>query len=158
MSLNEALILSAPKATRGRRIDAGPWDELACWYWNLYDEIDDNLYKPVLDDRATKSCAREYSIAERSSGQNKLPEIPPKPFRDELVCLYFKHIHPLCPIFDEVEFHSIYYEDEDDLAFLQCISLLEFQAMMFAASLVRFLPKFNVPSIYESKANNQFSI
>jgi hypothetical protein len=62
--------------------------------------------------------------------------LPPKAFRDELVTLFFKHVHPLCPVFDEVEFHAAYYRKGADLAFLQSISLVEFQALLFAGSLV----------------------
>jgi hypothetical protein len=91
-----------------------PWLDLAAWHWDLWDEINHDLARGLSDDR-----------------------LPSKSLRDELVCLYFQHVHPVCPIFDEVEFHSTYYLNNDDMSFLQCISLLEFQAMMFVASLVR---------------------
>jgi hypothetical protein len=100
-----------PVADSGR-----PWDSLACWYWEFYDEIERDLARAISDDN-----------------------IPPRPLRDELVYLYFKHVHPLCPIFDEFEFHAKYYLEGEELSFLQCVSLLEFQAMMFCASLVGFL-------------------
>lgn len=68
--------------------------------------------------------------------QEDLLGLPPKAFRDELVTLFFKHVHPLCPVFDEVEFHAAYYRKGADLAFLQSSSLVEFQALLFAGSLV----------------------
>lgn len=92
----------------------GSWKHLANWYWDYWKEIESQLTTPCLDD-----------------------QIPPRPLRDSLVVLYFKHIHPVCPIFDEVEFHKYYSCDDDDSSFLKAVSLLEFQAMMFAASLVR---------------------
>jgi hypothetical protein len=71
--------------------------------------------------------------------QDDIFGLPPKPFRDEVVTLFFKHVHPLCPVFDEVAFHAAYYRKGADLAFLQSISLVEFQAMIFAGSLVMLL-------------------
>lgn len=92
----------------------GPWDELASWYWQYWNEINHDLAPYLANDG-----------------------LPSKPLRDTLICLYFKHVHPLCPIFDEVEFYTSYYLDDDDTGFLKSVSLLELQAMMFAASLVR---------------------
>ena len=68
--------------------------------------------------------------------QDDIFGLPPKALRDELVTLFFKHVHPLCPVFDEVEFHAAYYRKGADLAFLQNISLVEFQALIFAGALV----------------------
>lgn len=117
-SLSEALLSIPDRSLEHISIaDAGgPWDDLACWYWDFYNEIERDISRRIPDDN-----------------------IPPKPLRDELVYLYFKHVHPLCPIFDEFEFHAKYYLGGEELSFLQCISLLEFQAMMFCASLVGFL-------------------
>ena len=111
---------SCPASERGPDV-MRPWDDLADWYWQYWNEIETGL------------------TLLRSSDQ-----IPPNPLRDELVGLYFRHVHPLCPIFEEAEFYEKYYLEGDDLAFLQCVSLLEFQSMMFAASLVRYHPTFRV--------------
>jgi hypothetical protein len=114
-NLQEALEAWGPDLScQERPADAiGPWDDLASWYWQYWNEINHDLAPYLANDR-----------------------IPSKPLRDTLVCLYFKHVHPLCPIFDEVDFYASYYQDDDDMAFLKAISILEFQAMMFAASLV----------------------
>ena len=111
---------STPASERGSDV-MRPWDELADWYWQYWNEIETGL------------------TLLKSSDQ-----IPSNPLRDELVGLYFRHVHPLCPIFEEAEFYEKYYLEGDDLAFLQCVSLLEFQSMMFAASLVRNHPTFRV--------------
>ncbi|RFU35027.1 hypothetical protein B7463_g1274, partial [Scytalidium lignicola] len=96
-TLREALLSWTPYySTHGNSSQpTGPWDELADWYWGYWEEIEDQLSGP-LDNR-----------------------IPPKSLRDELVLLYFKHVHPLCPIFDEVGFHTCYYCSDEDDSFLE---------------------------------------
>lgn len=121
-NLHEALEAYSPDSSCHEHTSSGPWDELASWYWGYYNEINHDLSRHVADDR-----------------------IPPKPLRDTLISLYFKHVHSLCPIFDEVDFYTCYYPDNDDMAFSNVVSLLEFQAMMFAASLVRVI-LFAVPA------------
>ena len=63
--------------------------------------------------------------------------LPPKALRDELVVLYFRHVHPLCPIVDEFEFSRLYYDSVDDAEPIKRADLPLFQAMMFAAFMVR---------------------
>jgi hypothetical protein len=175
-SFAEALESSSERCRRGQDVggDGGPWDELASYYWGLWNELEADVL-PETPDRSTQPTinpnadqridnaiseirdqvhlhapqgipyADEKPILGLESGLIDLPEIdlpdeifdiPPKTFRDELVCLYFKHIHPLCPVFDEVEFHTTYYAEGGDLAFLQSFSLVEFRALLFAGALV----------------------
>ena len=115
-----------------------PWKELAEWYWNLY-----NDHEGLLDPSSTRERYDSYDssnspplqIAPAEEGKVELPE---KPFRDQLVHLYFVHVHPLCPVFDEHEFCEAFDASEDGLSVLQrqVITLLEFQAILFAGSLV----------------------
>jgi len=63
--------------------------------------------------------------------------LPPKSLRDELVVVYFRHIHPLCPVVDEFEFTERYYASANEQQPIQHTDLPLFQAMLFAASLVR---------------------
>jgi hypothetical protein len=114
-ALDQALTSWSRHSTERQHVEnaAGPWDDLAGWYWQYWDEINDGLSRTVSEDR-----------------------IPSRPLRDVLVDLYFKHVHPLCPIFDEVEIYAKYDLGADNLSFLQSVSLLEFQSMMFVASLV----------------------
>lgn len=142
----------------------GPWDELASWYWGLWDELGSGISqegqnggepqpnmmhnaKQTPKDSMSQGMAydsgQEHQILNiwpgtseaEDLGQDNSFDLPPKSFRDELIILYFKHVHPLCPVFDEVEFHNTYYH-RGDLACLQSITLVEFQAMMFAGAMV----------------------
>ena len=119
--------------------DQDPWKELAEWYWNLYN------HEGLLDPSATQDKARQDSYDSGNSPTNpgvatieQKPELPEKPFRDQLIHLYFVHVHPLCPVFDEHEFCEVYDASEDGLSVLNqnVITLLELQAMLFAGALV----------------------
>lgn len=178
-SFEEALAASEAGCTFGEDIGGygGPWDELACWYWGIWNEMETGVFQesavpsaeenisPNSDQSADNvtSAAQsnvEVDVMRGGSGElmddlirsfgagicdldafspNNMFGLPPKSFRDELVTLFFKHVHPLCPVFDEVEFHAAYYRKGADLAFLQSISLVEFQALLFAGSLVLLL-------------------
>jgi hypothetical protein len=104
--------------------------------------------------RSQRPNKRTYSSAVEDEGQNNVQRLltgvaqspvserisveeasllPPKMLRDELVLLYFRHIHPLCPFIDEYKFSEIYYTAESDEELLQNVDLCLFQAMMFAA-------------------------
>jgi hypothetical protein len=163
----EALESSSERCRRGQDVggDGGPLDELACYYWGLWNELEggilpetpeltitpnadqsiDNVVSEIRDQvqiHASQGTPDTDEQLIRGPGSgfsdigDEIFDIPPKHFRDELVCLYFKHIHPLCPVFDEVEFHTTYYAKGGDLAFLQSLSLVEFQALLFAGALV----------------------
>lgn len=79
----------------------------------------------------------------RSSGPSKMQytilsdhcsreTLLPSPFRDNLVQLYFHHVHPLCPVVDQHHFDQLYRSTKIS-AFLQQFSTALYQAMMFAA-------------------------
>lgn len=115
-----------------------PWRELAEWYWNLY-----NDHAGLLDPSAAIERGREDSFDSNESvttanteARERGPRLPPKLFRDQLINLYFVHVHPLCPIFDEYELCQAYEDSEDGMSILQKVTLLEFQAMLFAGALV----------------------
>lgn len=150
----------------------GPWDELASWYWGLWDELgssivlegqygggpqpntmhnteqntdqsNDRSGSASTDSVMTCGPTQEQLMLDIRPGINEMEDLnqdnpfdlPPKSFRDELVILYFKHVHPLCPVFDEVEFHNAYYR-KGDMSFLKSITLVEFQALLFAGAMV----------------------
>jgi hypothetical protein len=52
------------------------------------------------------------------------------------VRLYFRHVHPLCPIIDEFAFAESYSQTDPTQELPSEINLLLFQSMMFAASTV----------------------
>lgn len=116
-----------------------PWNELAEWYWKLY-----NDHEGLLDPSETQERGRHYSYDSSNSPVNQSinaieekPDLPEKPFRDQLVHLYFVHVHPITPVIDEHEFCKAYDTSEDGLSVLQhAVTLLEFQAMLFAGALV----------------------
>lgn len=116
-----------------------PWNELAEWYWNLY-----NDHEGLLDPSEAQERGRHDSYDSSNSPVNQSiaaieekPDLPEKPFRDQLVHLYFVHVHPITPVIDEHEFCEAYDASEDGLAVLQhAVTLLEFQAMLFAGALV----------------------
>jgi hypothetical protein len=62
--------------------------------------------------------------------------VPSGPHLDQLVQQYFSHVHPFMPILDEEEFWYMYACRQHDLAKGCGLSLLVFQAMLFAASTV----------------------
>lgn len=175
-SFEEALA-AAEKFSEGQDAgNRGPWDELASWYWGLWDELGSGAVleaqyggggsQPNLMHDAEQnidgstdhsSAAPKDSVSQviayspkqeqlimdtwpgidemENLSQDNPFNLPPKTFRDELVVLYFKHVHPLCPVFDEVEFHNAYY-CRGDMAFLKSITLVEFQALIFAGAMV----------------------
>lgn len=108
---DEALVTWAPSPSESEHL--GTLDEPRDWFWQYWRDIEFDLARSLSETR-----------------------IPSQPLRDKLVCLYFKHIHPLCPVFDEVEFFASYTFESNGMSFLKAISLLEFQAIMFAGSLV----------------------
>ena len=178
-SFEEALAAAEKFAEGEDATKRGPWDELASWYWGLWDELGSGIVQdghngggPQLNtmhnagnnsyqnsDRSSSSStdsvsqsmaygsAQEQLIMDIWPGIDEMEglsqdnpfDLPPKSFRDELVILYFKHVHPLCPVFDEVEFHNAYYR-RGDMAFLKSITLVEFQALIFAGAMV-ILPR-----------------
>lgn len=174
-SFEEALA-AVDKFTQGEdATKRGPWDELASWYWGLWDELgsaivpegqdgggpqqngmynaEQNIYQSSdhSSSAATDSVSQvmTYGSAQEHLALDIWPgiggmedlsrdnpfDVPPKSFRDDLVFLYFKHVHPLCPVFDEVEFHNACYR-KGDMAFLKSITLVEFQALLFAGAMV----------------------
>jgi len=80
-----------------------------------------------------------------TSSVSELPSIEeahillPKTLRDELILLYFRHIHPLCPFIDEYRFSEDYYSADSDEELLEKIDVCLFQAMMFTAFTVSIL-------------------
>jgi hypothetical protein len=58
--------------------------------------------------------------------------LPPKELRDDLIVIYFKHVHPLCPVVDEVDFAQRCASRTDD-EWAEHPQLLLLQAMLFAA-------------------------
>ncbi|KAL2430662.1 hypothetical protein ABEF95_012376 [Exophiala dermatitidis] len=63
----------------------------------------------------------------------ELGRILPRALRDEVVVLYFRHVHPLCPIVDEFEFARIYRECEREEDLFSRFDVMLFLAMMFVA-------------------------
>lgn len=59
-------------------------------------------------------------------------DVPPMPILNEFVRIFFLHVHPIIPLLDEGEFWDSY-----SCANERKISLLVFQAMIFAACAVR---------------------
>ncbi|KIX06613.1 uncharacterized protein Z518_04589 [Rhinocladiella mackenziei CBS 650.93] len=57
----------------------------------------------------------------------------PKDVRDDLVVLYFRNVHPLCPVIDEYEFASWYSNCTSDEELFGHCEIVLFQAMMFMA-------------------------
>ena len=88
------------------------------------------------DDQLAKR-SRSDAVAPVYIPEELARALPPRPLRDELVALYFRHIHPLCPVVDEYEFTELYYSNLNEKEPIKRADLPLFQAMMFAASLVR---------------------
>jgi hypothetical protein len=51
--------------------------------------------------------------------------------RDEIVALYFRHVHAIFPIIDEYSFRAAYYEFKKEEELLKHIDLLLLQAVIF---------------------------
>ena len=62
---------------------------------------------------------------------------PLRKIRDDLVKLYFIHVHPVCPVVDEYVFASAYKAAKTEEELLRYIELPLLQAMMFTALAVR---------------------
>lgn len=175
-SFEEALAAAERFAGGENAGKRGPWDELASWYWGLWDELGSTISPDGQDGHGMQQYTMYNTEKNIDSGSSATTEsmsqgmgygsgqeqpimdiwpgideteglnqdnpfgLPPKFFRDELVILYFKHVHPLCPVFDEVEFHNAYYR-RSDMAFLKSITLVEFQAMLFAGAMVSSYPR-----------------
>lgn len=60
--------------------------------------------------------------------------------RDDLVMLYFVHVHPVCPVVDEYTFTTLYRLARSDAELLTYVELPLLQAMMFTALAVSLLP------------------
>lgn len=52
---------------------------------------------------------------------------------NELVTLYFQHVHPFCPVVDEFNFMNLYKTFREEDGVLRYVELILFQAMMFTA-------------------------
>jgi hypothetical protein len=151
-SLDEALVMTADGQHQQQQVlqenpenQGDPWNELASWYWDLWNDHE-NIFSPSHHDPnlnvspnynrqqsydSTESVVDGHAIAE-----DRALHLPSKSFRDQLVLLYFNHVHPVWPIFDETEIYNAYCQSEDGLTVLRVITLLEFQALLFAGSLV----------------------
>ncbi|OAP60411.1 hypothetical protein AYL99_05413 [Fonsecaea erecta] len=62
-----------------------------------------------------------------------LRRLLPQELRDKVVVLYFRHVHPLCPVVDEFEFSKIYKECDDERQLFLKFDVLLFMAMIFVA-------------------------
>ena len=81
--------------------------------------------------------ARVNSFLEISTEElDAAHKLPPRGLRNRLVRLYFRHVHPLCPIVDEFAFAESYSNTNDGEELGENINLLLFQSMMFAAAAV----------------------
>jgi hypothetical protein len=80
--------------------------------------------------------------------------VPSGDYLEQFVRQYFLHVHPCMPILDEAEFWELYSGDGNESG-TSGISLLVFQAMLFAASTVRFHLSSSLisPSTEESLTN-----
>jgi hypothetical protein len=57
---------------------------------------------------------------------------PTREVRDEIVALYFCHVHAIFPIIDEYSFRAAYYEFKKEEELLKHIDLMLLQAVIFA--------------------------
>jgi hypothetical protein len=64
---------------------------------------------------------------------------PIRDIKDDLVLLYFRHIHAIFPIIDEYSFIQEYNASKDENELVQHIDLILIQAVMFAAFAVRLI-------------------
>lgn len=195
-SFEEALA-AAERFAEGEDVgQRGPWDELASWYWGLWDELgsgfvpgsqggnglqfntmnsaahnigqgsdrSSSIVRDSVSQDMAYGSAQEQLILDTWPGTDEMEglsqdspfDLPSKSFRDELVILFFKHVHPLCPVFDEVDFHDAYYR-VGDMSFLKSITMAEFQAMIFAGAMVTSLHKQDLQTL-SAKANSYISI
>jgi hypothetical protein len=65
--------------------------------------------------------------------------VPTRAVLDEIVQQYFLHVHPLLPLFNEGDFWDIYCQQPSGSVPQQHISLLVFQALIFATCNVSLL-------------------
>lgn len=82
------------------------------------DTISQNPWGPQQDiiDSLTKACMSPLSQ-----------------IRDDLIKLYFIHVHPVCPVVDEYNFTILYRHARSDEELLTYIELPLLQAMLFTA-------------------------
>lgn len=76
-------------------------------------------------------------------------QVPERSNLDELMQLYFHHVHPMLPVLDEKDFWNMYHPPDPELPCPQ-ISLVLFQAMLYAAcdvSPASLPPPISPPSI-----------
>ena len=66
--------------------------------------------------------------------------LPSRPYLDLFIRHYFLHVHPCMPVLDEGQFWDMYSNMCDNREGTDKISLLLFQAMLFAATAVSILP------------------
>lgn len=92
---------------------------------------------------STLAEALESPLTVRSSGPSNVPytvmsdhgsrdTLLPGPLRDNLIQLYFRHVHPLCPVVDPHHFDQLYRSSKIPATQNQSSNAL-FQAMVFAA-------------------------
>jgi hypothetical protein len=113
------------------------------------DDLQNNA--PLLSAGLAASPVSERMSVEEAS------VLPPKMLRDELVLLYFRHIHLLCPFIDEYKFSEIYYMSETDDELLEHVDLCLFQAMMFAAFTVNLFHGVSIITILKLYTAHQRS-
>jgi hypothetical protein len=106
-------------------------------YSSAIEDDDQNKAQRLSAGLAASPVSERMSVEEASV-------LPPKVLRDELVLLYFRHIHLLCPFIDEYKFSELYYMAETDEELLEHVDLCLFQAMMFAAFTVSLLPDLSI--------------
>ena len=104
----------------------------------IEDDVQNNA-PPLSAGSAASPVSERISVEEASI-------LPPKMLRDELVLLYFRHIHLLCPFIDEYKFSEIYYMAETEEELLEHVDLCLFQAMMFAAFTVNLFHDLSIIS------------
>lgn len=56
-----------------------------------------------------------------------------KTLQDELTVLYFRHVHPLCPVVDEYHFMGLYSQSSSVDALYESFNPMLYQAMLFMA-------------------------
>ncbi|KAF2093873.1 hypothetical protein NA57DRAFT_80874 [Rhizodiscina lignyota] len=83
--------------------------------------------------KQTRPFIEPLTFAPEPEAVESAKDLPEKSLRDELVAIYFRHVHPLLPVIDEYEFVRIYKScsNEDELS--QQFDIMLFQAMMFMA-------------------------
>ena len=66
--------------------------------------------------------------------------VPSRPHLDPFIRNYFLYVHPCMPVLDEAQFGDMYSHMCDNRKGTDRISLLLFQAMLFAATTVSIFP------------------